>query len=84
MYKIHKDVIPFPLRNIFNKNKDVHQHNTRHRNDFIIPHHKCNLVHQSFLSTGPKIWMNIPTAYKNLNYRKFCKGMKRHYVDSYI
>lgn len=84
MYKMYKEVLPVPLLNIMRRYHDVHYYNTRHSHDYIIPKYKCNIVHQSFLSTGPKLWMTIPNECKTLNYKAFCRYIKKQFLSHYI
>ena len=62
--KMYNHQLPIPLMNIIQKNTDTHRHNTRHKNDFAIPMYKYDVVHRSFLCTGPSTWINIPSDIK--------------------
>ena len=53
MFKMNYQVLPYPLLNVIKRNEDKHQYGTCQKEDFIIPHYTKDVVHRSFLSTGP-------------------------------
>ena len=76
MFKISIQATPIALLNIFQVNSDIHSHNTRHQNDFRIQKYRNNIATRSFLTTGPKLWHEIPQIIKQNNYRVFSKKTK--------
>ena len=84
MFKLYHQTITAPLANIIKHNQDTHEHNTRKKEDFIIPMYKHNLVYRSFLSTGPRLWSTIPVSFKTLKYKPFCRNLKKHYLENYL
>ena len=76
--------LPSPLQAIFTPNTDIHNHNTRHRNDPHISTRHTNQLLRSFIHNSPNIWYNIPLQIKETRtVGSFCHKMKR-YLSSEI
>ncbi len=65
MYEYSKLNLPTPLSDLFTQNRDIHNHNTRHRND---PHilTRTYTASKTFLHKGPKLWSELPAELKIL------------------
>ena len=83
MYKLRMEMLPISLQNIIPRNCESHSHDTRHKDDFVIPNYKSNTVFRSHLCTGPRLWSKIPIAYKLLNYKPFRNKLKKQFLDLY-
>ena len=76
--------LPSPLQAIFTPNTDIHNHNTRHRNDPHIGTRRTNQLSRSFIHNAPNIWYYIPLQIKETRtVGSFCHKMKR-YLSSEI
>ncbi len=64
------------------KLSNVHTYNTRLAN-YFIPRKRTNLGLHSFNTIGPKIWMTIPEELKSLQFNKFKKQLKQHFINKY-
>ena len=64
MYMNSKNEIPSPLIELFTRNTDIHNYNTRHRKDVHIQSRKSGLTSRSFLQS-PKLWLTIPEVVQN-------------------
>ena len=56
MYHHSKNLLPDPVQKLFNTNRDLHQYNTRHRNDPIIIARNYAPLDRSFLCKAPLLW----------------------------
>ncbi len=83
MFKITKQKCPVPLTQIFTMNQDLHNYNTRHKENFMVAKFKNDTVYKSFLLMGPKLWSNIPPLYKTLSLKQFTKKLKSMYLSDY-
>jgi hypothetical protein len=64
MFDYHNNNLPNSLCNIFTPNHDIHNHNTRHRDDPHISSRRTAYAGQSLLHQGPKIWNEISREIK--------------------
>ena len=60
-----KNEIPSPLIELFTRNTDIYNYNTRHSKDVHIQSRKSGLTSRSFLHQSPKLWLTIPEVIKN-------------------
>ena len=60
-----KNEIPSPLIELFTRNIDIHNYNTRHSKDVHIQSRKSDQTSRSFLHQSPKLWLTIPEVIKN-------------------
>ena len=78
------NIFPHHSQAIFTPNTDIHDHNTRHRNDPHIGTRRTNQLSRSFIHNAPNIWYNIPLQIKETRtVGSFCHKMKR-YISSEI
>ena len=55
MFKAFFNRLPLPVQSIFTRNEDVHNHNTRQREDFHLPQPKSNLTKMTIAYKGVNI-----------------------------
>ena len=55
MYLHNKGLLPPPLMTLFMPNTNIHQHNTRHRNDPHINTRRTQSLSRSFIHSAPNI-----------------------------
>ncbi len=75
--------LPTPLMEIFTPNRDIHNHNTRYRND---PHSTARTYNasKSFLHQGPKLWFELPVSLKNSRtIKSFTYKLKKTFISDY-
>ena len=65
MYMNSKNQIPSPLTELFTRNIDIHNYNTRHHKDVHIQSRKFGLTSRRFLHQSPKLWLTILEVIKN-------------------
>ena len=83
MFKMKNQILACPLLNVIRRNNEKYQYDTHYKDDFIIPNFKNDIVVCSFLSTGPRMWSNIPNNVKStsVSQKTFCRKMKQHYIE---
>ena len=65
MYQHKNNLLPKPLMLLYTPNTEMHNHNTRHKDDPHINSRRTNQYNQSFLHKAPEIWYNIPEEIKS-------------------
>ena len=84
MYKFKIDHLPKPLADIFTKNTDIHDHNTRHKHDAHVVQRQSKFASQSILHAGPHCWNSIPDSNKQKHsYTSFVVNLKKYYLSKY-
>ena len=76
MFKYSRNELPTKLMQNFELNKDVHNHNTRHKNDPHIKHYNTRIFATTFLHIAPNLWLDIKQSIKNCN---TCESFNRQY-----
>ena len=82
MYRYCKGMLPSLFNDIFLLNEAVHSHYTRQSNLFHYFPLNSNVAKFSIKYNGPKIWNNIPTCLKELNYYSFKKQYRQFLIIS--
>ena len=72
MYNYAENMLPNPILDLFHANFDFHMYNTRNRNAAIVPTHRTNIFHKSFLSRGPSVWLNVTNDVRMANSFNSC------------
>ena len=70
MYSFFHNLLPKPLNSIFTKGVDVHNYETRYRENPQSVKRKYAQLDHSFMAKGPNVWQNIPNDIKNLRISK--------------
>jgi len=82
MYKHNKSLLPTQLQQLFTLNREIHQYNTRNRNDPIVPKHKLEATKRSIAHMGPIIWNSIPKEIKTAkNLSSFKRNLKSFLIN---
>lgn len=61
--------------------KDLHEYNTRNKNDFVIPQSKLKVSHKSPQLIGLKIYNQLPNNFKILNVSQFKQQLRSFLID---
>ena len=65
-------------------NSDVHSHNTRGRNQVLVPFYKKSRSQSSWLYQAILEWNRLPGSVKsNINFEKFKKEVLKYLFESY-
>ncbi len=64
MHKYHNGLLPRAFDNLFTNMKDVHDYNTRNKNNYRSEIHKMENV----ISIGPKMWNYLPKEIRSLKH----------------
>ena len=75
MYAYTNGHLPVTLRNIFVRNTEIHEHNTRHKLDPHVISRNSSAMSKTFIHRGPKLWLGLPLSLK------CC--IKKHFVAKY-
>ena len=65
MFQYHNGLLPSPFLNIFLKNSDIHQYNTRSSHCYRSHTCRTNIKQFTILYNGPKIWNSLPKHITN-------------------
>jgi hypothetical protein len=85
MFKAMNNILPSSFANYFLLVKDIHNHETRHKNDIHQIQFRTNLRGSSIRIRGPKIWNAIPVFVKNVNcIFAFKKQLKNIIMQAYL
>ena len=85
MFKFVNNMIPASFAHFFVFNKDIHQHDTRIKNNIHQIQFRTNLRGSCIKVYGPKIWNSIPNAIKNLKtLYSFKKQFKKDLIQKYL
>ena len=62
--KYKQDALPKPLMVLFKTQNEIHNKNTRQRNDLHIRKHRTTLGSHDITCKGPQIWNSLPVQFK--------------------
>ena len=83
-YEHFHNNLPTSLNFMFQRNREVHAHNTRHRHDPHTSNRRTALANGTFIHIGPKLWHDIPSNIKESNnLRCFSRRTKRLRIQYY-
>ena len=74
MYRNNISKLPQPLQKLFTPHTQMHNYNTRNKDNPLVPLHRLAIDQNSIARMGPLIWTEIPKEVKNslsLNTLKF-------------
>ena len=82
MFRFITDDLPNSLKTMFILNNNIHNYNTRNRNEPHIQINKCTPYCQSFLHKSPIEWLTVNDDIKNSNNKiLFNKRLKRFLIN---
>ena len=82
MFQYHNGLLPSPFLNIFLKNSDIHQYNTRSSHCYRSHTCRTNIKQFTILYNGPKIWNSLPKHITNISsYSLFKKHLFSYLCD---
>ena len=65
--------------------QDIHNVNTRNRNEIRPAYQRLTTTQHSFEYCGPKIWNELPASIKNLpNIDVFKRKLRLHFINQYV
>ena len=80
MYLSTCKLLPKPLLALYKTNTDIHNHDTRHKNDAHITTKHSDLLSRSFLHRAPELWLSIPDNIKQARTMNSFKSQTRKYL----
>ncbi len=84
MFALHEGILPSPLMTMFRSNHEIHQHNTRNKNNPHIEPRKTNRASNSLRHTGPSVWYQIPSDIRqSFTLKIFTYKFKKHVLQGY-
>ena len=85
MYSFTSNKLPNPLLTIYTPNYEIHNHNTRQRNNPHIKSHRTKRASNSITIKGPEYWHNIQQKVKDAqSFNGFNKALKRELLATYV
>ena len=82
MSKFAAKILPPSLMHIFETNSQVHNYNTRHKNDARNIKYTYTDIYHSFLYKGPVLWSNLQNDIKKASITAFPRLLKRHMLQN--
>jgi hypothetical protein len=64
MYKFSSGALPEKLQQLFSRNRDFHNYNTRNKNEPVLAIQRLSSTQKSIIYQGPKVWNQIPDNIK--------------------
>jgi hypothetical protein len=84
MYAFNKQILPSPLMNIILFNSNMHEHNTRNKENPHINARRTIITSNSLRHKGPEIWYQISEIVKSKKtIESFIKNLKKHMITNY-
>ena len=83
MHRLYTHMTPAALIGVMAQRTEVHDRQTRYRNDFVCVLYRNNTVQCSYLCKGPKLWNMLSQHLKTLTYKQFAKRLKLEFLDRY-
>jgi len=82
MFDFTQGNLPSPLQEIFTTNHNMHQYNTRQRNDPHTRARRYAFTSRSLIHNGPKLWQNLPIDLKQKHTSKaFKRNFKKYIIN---
>ena len=66
MYKLKYNKLPSLIPNMFITNENIHSHNTRNKNGYLIPSVRTNCRKFTVSYAGPILWNSFPHQLRQL------------------
>ena len=84
MYKYAKGELPSSFNNFFTKRSDIHNYQTRYKNDYNQTRNKKCFSDHSVRTSGPVLWNSLKDYIKNSNsITHFRKQFKKQLISEY-
>ena len=84
MFKLKQNLLPSKFQSMFQRNEEIHSHNTRNSCNFHLFNPKTSLAHRSIRHSGPDIWHSLPEEIKKCSsLYSFKATLKKHILSSY-
>ena len=84
VYEFVNDSLPKSLSHIFEYNRDIHRHNTRHSNDPRPLKAISDIMRRSLLCRGPILWIDLNIDIRNSRTKHiFKKRVMQNYLQTY-
>ena len=84
VYEFVNDSLPKSLSHIFEYNRDIHRHNTRHSNDPRPLKANSDIMRRSLLCRGPILWIDLNIDIRNSRTKHiFKKRVMQNYLRTY-
>ena len=85
MYKEFNNKLPDIFHKYFNQQKNLHRYQTRHAEDYKIPHFKTNFARKTIRATGPIKWNLTEKHVKEAKTIKhFRNKIKKNIIAEYV
>ncbi len=78
MFRFNNGTLPGVLQGMYQTNRDLHNYNTRNRDNPVNAIHRLDKTNKSVLNMGPKLWHNIPNHIKQAKTIKNFKHYLKH------
>ena len=82
MYEAFWEILPKPVQSMFEKNADVHDHETRQRYNFHFPSLNSNAFQRTIAFKGVHIWSYIRKNIGiNCSYERYKRRLRALYLN---
>jgi hypothetical protein len=84
MYKYSINMLPITFSSYFQKNYDVHLHNTRASGGYNIPFARTKVRQKSLKFQGPRLWNALPGVLRNSSsLPNFKNKLRQYFIEKY-
>ena len=85
MYDLNAGVLPLALANIFKKNNQIHNYETRLASAFHLPHARTKFALNTLVCTGPRFWNSLdPSITNSVSISVFKRKLKLYLLSRYL
>ena len=85
IYCFYTNKLPDPLLQLFIRNVEVHNIDTRNKMNPRITSGKYNITSRTFIHQGPKLWAELPINLKHaISVKSFKFKTKQIYLNNYL
>ena len=84
MYKLSREALPNSISILFQRNIEIHNHNTRNSNDYFMHEARTNTRKFTIKYSGPLFWNSIPEHIQNsTSENQFKNKLKQRLLSTY-
>ena len=82
MYKVHNEIVPDPIIDLFDKTETMHKYSTRSvtNQNYLLKRTNLNKGERGILVAAVKVWNDLPASIKESESLELFKSKLKHYL----